>query len=57
MIDSTATATRRPPRHDEANAASQTNRGVQTPLEIYLREINDTPLLNAQDERDLAKSV
>ena len=57
MIDSTATATRRPPRHDEANAASQTNRGVQTPLEIYLREINETPLLNAQDERDLAKSI
>ena len=57
MIDSTATATRRPPRHDEANAASQTNRGVQTPLEIYLREINETPLLNAQDERDLAKRI
>ena len=57
MIDSTATATRRPPRHDEANAASQPNRGVQTPLEIYLREINETPLLNAQDERDLAKSI
>ncbi len=57
MIDSTATATRRTPRHDEANAASQTNRGVQTPLEIYLREINETPLLNAQDERDLAKSI
>ena len=57
MIDSTATATRRTTRHDEANAASQTNRGVQTPLEIYLREINETPLLNAQDERDLAKSI
>ena len=57
MIDSTATATRRTPRHDEANAASQTNRGVQTPMEIYLREINETPLLNAQDERDLAKSI
>ena len=57
MIDSTATATRRTTRHDEANAASQTNRGVQTPLEIYLREINETPLLNAQDERDLATSI
>ena len=57
MIDSTATASRRTTRHDEVNSASQTNRGVQTPLEIYLREINETPLLNAQDERDLAKSI
>ena len=27
---------------------------VQTPLETYLREINETALLTAQDERDLA---
>jgi RNA polymerase primary sigma factor len=27
---------------------------VQNPLEIYLREINDTPLLNADEERELA---
>ena len=57
MIDSTATATRRTTRHDTANSKSQANRGVQTPLEIYLREINETPLLNAQDERELAKSI
>lgn len=57
MIDSTATASRRPTRHDAANSPPQTNRGVQTPLEIYLREINETPLLNAQDERELAKSI
>ena len=30
---------------------------MQTPLEIYLREINETPVLNAQDERDLATSI
>ncbi|MBB73952.1 MAG: RNA polymerase subunit sigma [Planctomycetaceae bacterium] len=57
MIDSTATAPRRTTRHDAENLASQTNRGVQTPLEIYLREINETPLLNAQDERELAKNI
>ena len=57
MIDSPATATRRTPRHDEVTSTSQTNRGVQTPLEIYLRELNETPLLNAQDERDLATSI
>lgn len=57
MIDSTATASRRTTRHDEVTSTSQTNRGVQTPLEIYLREINETPLLNAQDERDLATSI
>src|SRR5471032_1685621 len=27
---------------------------VQNPLEIYLREINDTPLLNADEEKELA---
>src|SRR3984957_4131098 len=27
---------------------------VQNPLEIYLREINDTPLLNANEEKELA---
>jgi len=33
----------------EANTAS--------PLQIYLRDINDTPLLSAQEERDLAERV
>jgi RNA polymerase primary sigma factor len=36
--------TRLPPRPDAA----------RSPLEIYLREINDTPLLSAREERDLA---
>ena len=27
---------------------------VQSPLETYLREINETALLNAQEEKDLA---
>jgi RNA polymerase primary sigma factor len=30
---------------------------VQTPLEIYLREINETPLLNADEEKDLARRI
>ena len=30
---------------------------VQTPLETYLREINETALLTAQDERDLAGRI
>ena len=29
----------------------------QSPLQIYLHDINDTPLLNAQQERDLAAQV
>src|SRR5579883_2798630 len=28
-----------------------------SPLQIYLREINDTPLLSAQEERDLAQRI
>ena len=30
---------------------------VQTPLETYLREINETPLLSPGDERDLAVAI
>src|SRR5437660_6251299 len=30
---------------------------VQSPLETYLREINETPLLNAQQEKDLAYRI
>ena len=30
---------------------------VQSPLETYLREINETPLLNAEDEKVLARRI
>lgn len=30
---------------------------VQSPLETYLREINETPLLNAKQEKDLARKI
>jgi RNA polymerase primary sigma factor len=30
---------------------------VQSPLETYLREINETPLLTAQEEKDLAQRI
>jgi RNA polymerase primary sigma factor len=30
---------------------------VQTPLETYLREINETPLLNAKEEKELATRI
>ncbi len=30
---------------------------VQSPLETYLREINETPLLNAKQEKDLARQI
>lgn len=30
---------------------------VQTPLETYLREINETSLLSAKDERELARAI
>ncbi len=31
--------------------------GLQTPLETYLREINETALLSAKEEKDLARSI
>ena len=30
---------------------------VQTPLETYLREINETALLSSRDEQDLAVAI
>src|ERR1700736_4960180 len=30
---------------------------VQSPLETYLREINETPLLNAEQEKELARRI
>ncbi len=33
------------------------NDSVQSPLETYLREINETPLLNAEDEKQLAYRI
>ncbi len=35
----------------------QRSESVQSPLETYLREINETPLLNAQQEKDLAYRI
>jgi RNA polymerase primary sigma factor len=35
----------------------KTGAAVQTPLETYLREINETPLLNAKEERELATQI
>ncbi|MDA7951618.1 MAG: RNA polymerase sigma factor RpoD/SigA [Pirellulaceae bacterium] len=38
----------------ERQAAAE---GVQSPLETYLREINETPLLTAKDEQELAQAI
>ena len=34
-----------------------TNTSVQSPLETYLREINETPLLSAEEEMELAEAI
>lgn len=49
-------------RQELARAARRSRSGrapssVQTPLEIYLREINSTPLLSAAEERELATRI
>jgi RNA polymerase primary sigma factor len=36
---------------------SPRTRSAQSPLETYLREINETPLLSAEEERDLAYRI
>jgi RNA polymerase primary sigma factor len=35
----------------------KTSAAVQSPLETYLREINETSLLSARDEQDLARAI
>src|SRR6187397_2313018 len=35
----------------------KTGTAVQTPLETYLREINETPLLNGKEEKELATLI
>ena len=45
-------------RQNPTNVASaEEGVSVQTPLETYLREINETSLLSAQDERELAAQI
>jgi len=38
-------------------AQSRSGSRVQTPLETYLREINETSLLSAQEEKDLSRAI
>jgi len=38
-------------------ARRKRKRGVQSPLETYLREINETPLLTADEEKELAYRI
>ncbi len=60
-----ALAVRRPPSPPRAVPPAMTttktprkaSSSVQTPLETYLREINETALLNAQEEKDLAVRI
>ncbi len=41
----------------KASAKRRSSSSVQTPLETYLREINETALLNAEEERDLSRKI
>ena len=42
---------------NKTSVKQQKRRGVQTPLETYLREINQTDLLTAEQERSLAREI
>ncbi len=46
-------------QHESAPASpsSKSEGSVQTPLETYLREINETALLTANDEKELARAI
>src|SRR5688572_12634332 len=47
---------KRPPAAAKGRTPRKTS-SLQTPLETYLREINETALLTAQDEQDLARAI
>ena len=61
LLESTAYAmatTKKLKRSDEAvSPARIKSEAVQTPLETYLREINETALLSAADEQELAAGI
>jgi RNA polymerase primary sigma factor len=40
-----------------ATTRRRNSAAVQTPLETYLREINETSLLSAKDEQELAAAI
>ncbi len=42
---------------DSTSRIPTSDASVQTPLETYLREINETPLLTAAEERELARRI
>ncbi len=42
---------------NKTSVKQQKRRGVQTPLETYLREINQTDLLTGEEERSLAREI
>jgi len=42
---------------EETRTRSKDSAGVQSPLETYLREINETSLLSAKDEQELAAQI
>lgn len=44
-------------RRSESTSRRRPAGAVQTPLESYLREINETPLLTADDEQELAIAI
>lgn len=44
-------------RSENSTRSSHPEVSVQTPLETYLREINETPLLSAAEERELATRI
>jgi RNA polymerase primary sigma factor len=41
----------------ETRQRTSSDSAVQSPLETYLREINETPLLSGEDEQDLAAAI
>ena len=53
----TARPASRKPASRVATRGGKKGASLQTPLETYLREINETSLLTAQDERDLAGAI
>ncbi|MEM6562775.1 MAG: sigma-70 family RNA polymerase sigma factor, partial [Planctomycetota bacterium] len=48
---------RKPAAPAKSSGTSRTSSAVQTPIQIYLKQINNSPLLTADDERLLARRI
>ena len=57
LMNNSAISQKTPARSRRPEPKPRSERAVQTPLHLYLRQINEAPLLDAEQERELARRI